>query len=266
MKTNTKHTLLVFLLAGLLIISGTSVSGIVRPIAAHPEKRVFIGDSRTVGMYDAVYGQYHFDLSARRGNEVWSAWSGKGVKEMPFLVNRAREKAGGSLKGYKVYILLGVNNLREKDNPKEVALDYLYELHHIDWNGARVYFVSVNPVCENGIRRGPGTNKKIEEFNRYMKLGSGRHGAERFGAAAAKLGEKHLNSERTRRIFNRFQGYTYIDTASRVPEFKEVVRTGKYTQDPQEGHTCVYHKGYVQDGLHYIKPVYEKIYKILLEY
>lgn len=245
---NRKHTVMALLLAVLVIVTGAAAGSLVQPYAEEGEKRVFIGDSRTVGMFEAVHGQYHNDLLARRGNEVWSAWSGKGISEMPYLVNRARKEAGGSFKGYKVYILLGVNNLREHDNPREMALRYLYELHHTDWNGAKVYFVSVNPVCENGIRRGPGTNKKIEEFNRYMRLG------------ARKLDTGRMNQR------NHFRGYTYIDTASRVPEFKEVVRTGEYTQDPQEGHTCVYHKGYVHDGLHYIKPVYEKIYRILVEY
>lgn len=204
--------------------------------AEKPVRRVFIGDSRTVGMHEAVHGVYRDDLCARNGEEVWSAWSGKGIAQFPLLVRRAREAAGGSFRGADVYILLGVNDLHTgKSNPSIVAKHYRRAIEETKWDGARVHYISVNPVCENGIRRGPGTNRLIRRFNLDM-----------------------AEEARSSSVFD------YWDTAHKIPEFREVVKTGKYTQDPTISSTCVYHRGYTKDGLHYIAPVYRKIYRSLM--
>lgn len=115
------------------------------------KERIFVGDSRTVGMQSAV-----------GGNDIWSSKSSIGLDWMrstgiPNIEANIKE-------GTALIILLGVNDLYQANN----YISYL-NMNAPGWvqKGAKVYFVSVNPTDGNYDY----LNTDINNFNQNLKQG-----------------------------------------------------------------------------------------------
>ena len=113
-------------------------------------KKIFIGDSRTVHMKLAV-----------NSNDIWSCKSAMGLDWMksagvPNVENQITT-------GTAVIILMGVNDLFNADK----YITYINQKTS-EWRdkGAKVYFVSVNPINENAYKC--FNNTRIETFNAKM--------------------------------------------------------------------------------------------------
>lgn len=113
-------------------------------------KKIFIGDSRTVHMKLAV-----------NSSDVWSCKSAMGLDWMkstgvPNVENQITT-------GTAVIILMGVNDLFNSDK----YITYINQKTS-EWRnkGARVYFVSVNPINEKTYKG--FKNTRIETFNNKM--------------------------------------------------------------------------------------------------
>lgn len=129
----------------------------------------FVGDSRTVGMYEAVAGKESGDqvLAVDDSGYAWAGKVGEGLYWMkstgvPFV-------EGAIAPGVAVVILSGVNDIDPEVSMAQEYLDYLNG-KAADWtaNGAEVYYVSVNPVDGTA---GNVTNEAVELWNRTIRDG-----------------------------------------------------------------------------------------------
>ena len=114
-------------------------------------KYIFIGDSRTEGMKQAVNSE-----------DVWSCKISQGFQWMkdtgvPMIESEITENTA-------VVILMGVNDTYNVHK----YISYINEKAE-EWNqiGATTYFVSVNPIESDPYI----TNTEIEEFNQLLKSG-----------------------------------------------------------------------------------------------
>lgn len=121
-------------------------------------KRIFVGDSRTNGMRDAVGTE---DTFISKSGQGYSWFKSTGLKALKKELKKYP---------YSVVILnLGVNDLKNINY-------YLnaYQKLVRDYSNARFYFVSVNPVEEtlledSGFSTQTRSNEKIEVFNEQIK-------------------------------------------------------------------------------------------------
>lgn len=131
---------------------------------------IFIGDSRTVGIYDALHGTSTTNKTnvcvADLNGTVWSCKVSMGLKWMkstgvPQIENLITEDSN-------VFILMGVNDV---DNPNG-ALNYLEYINAkaIEWTakGAKVYYVGIMPIKRDDKY---ATNAQIIAWNEIMKAG-----------------------------------------------------------------------------------------------
>lgn len=130
--------------------------------------RIFVGDSRTVGMYWALSGDDSLDevhLADEEGN-YWDARVGIGLD---WMKSTGIPDAVGYLgPGTTLYLLMGVNDMAGTITTEDY-LSYLdQEVSSWTGTGASVIYVSVNPVRQevNGI-----TNEKIDAWNEAMQAG-----------------------------------------------------------------------------------------------
>ena len=133
--------------------------------------KIFIGDSRTVAMYGYLFG---WDAEAvnkgtvDKNKDIWSAKSAMGLEWMKSTGVPNIEKS--ITKGTKVIILMGVNDLYDKNE----YVTYINQKAN-EWTkkGAKVYFVSVNPVDEVKEKKNGYSvkNSTIEDFNTTLKNG-----------------------------------------------------------------------------------------------
>lgn len=155
---------LCLLLAVTALLPSAAVSPSARSVPVS-RTRIFLGDSRTVGMYFAIHGAYAASLEAETENEYWVAKESMGYR---FMTETAIPKAEayGIGSNTDVFILFGVNDLGNQ--PKYVST---INEKAAQWRqkGARVFFVSVNPVNED--KCSSVTNAEIEQFNAAMKSG-----------------------------------------------------------------------------------------------
>lgn len=122
----------------------------------HPEtvandRLIFIGDSRTEGIRDAV-----------NDTSIWSCLSGKGYDWMVTTgVPQVESEIGQNT---AVIFLMGVNDLYHVSS----YINYISEKAN-EWSalGARTYYVSVGPVESDPYV----TNAQIESFNTSMENG-----------------------------------------------------------------------------------------------
>lgn len=122
---------------------------------------VYIGDSRTVGMYNTIYKSNIVDsMSTAAGNDYWSAKVGGNIANVRASWNSA--KSGVDKNNTKLIIMSGVNDLHNITSYQQFLQDV------VDNQCYNVSFVSVNPVVE-GKTSSSVTNAKIEEFNAAMK-------------------------------------------------------------------------------------------------
>ena len=132
--------------------SGTSTgsTSIAQATTNNVSKRIFIGDSRTVGMRNAV----------NSSDDTWSCLESIGLKWMKETGFPAIKNQIGN--GSAVIILLGVNDLYNVSN----YASYINSLYNQYANkGAYFYFVSVNPTNGNYAYLGDG----IKNFNQKIK-------------------------------------------------------------------------------------------------
>ena len=127
-----------------------SSSGTTSNQTETPTKLIFIGDSRTVGMHNAVGGK-----------DTWSCKSGEGLDWMkstgvPQIEDKIDNKTG-------IIILMGVNDLYNADK----YVTYINEQAK-KWvaKGAKVYFNSVMPCKGSYANR----NVSIQDFNKKLKV------------------------------------------------------------------------------------------------
>lgn len=130
-----------------------------------PHRRIFMGDSRTVGMYSAVHGGNAEPVDTVSGNEYWIAKTSQGYRWMTENAIPKAEAYGIST-NTDIFILFGVNDLGNIEK-------YLSTINEkaAQWRqqGARVYYVSVNPVYDGKSRN--VKNSAIEQFNSHMRQG-----------------------------------------------------------------------------------------------
>lgn len=118
-------------------------------------KKIFIGDSRTVGMQSTL---------GTPNGVVWSCKSSMGLKWMKStgVPNIESQITNGTA----VIILMGVNDLYNTNN----YIEYINQKSS-NWaaKGAKTYYVSVNPINESSYKG--FKNSKIETFNNAMQSG-----------------------------------------------------------------------------------------------
>ena len=123
-------------------------------------KRIFVGDSRTVGLQKAVGGTDIFIAKWGQGYQWFSSTAvrslNKELKENPYSA---------------VILCLGINDLKNVD-----SYLLLYQDLVSAYPKARFYFLSVNPVeeiyfeeCDNGLYLDTKKNEKVEEFNDKLR-------------------------------------------------------------------------------------------------
>ena len=179
---------------GLLLAAALAWAALIS-FPAHSQS-IFIGDSRTVGMYNAVYGGTDPAKADGRDPEgnLWIAKSGEGLSWLP----QAFSKAEGEIRmGDTIYILLGVNDILERKTADQYAEAINNVAKHWTAKGANTYYVSLNPVSEPnewGI-----TNDMVRAWNETIR---------------SMLSPK----------------VTYIDTFHLLPE-ANLVDWGHYTED-----------------------------------
>ena len=120
---------------------------------------VMIGDSRTVGMKNAI----------GKNSNLWSAKVGMGLTWMKSTGVPAVESAINA--NSDVVIMMGVNDVRSLANTKKYV-SYINK-KAAEWTalGANVYYVSVNPMVFE-TENYPGiTNSLIESWNSRMQQG-----------------------------------------------------------------------------------------------
>lgn len=119
---------------------------------------IFIGDSRTVGMQNAVANEIG-------DNVYFVAKVGAGYK---WLVSDAIDEVdniiseNGNVNNWKIITNFGVNDL---GNAQRYLAKY-EELLKNEWSGHELYFVSVNPV--NEAKCSSVSNCAINEFNKVF--------------------------------------------------------------------------------------------------
>ncbi len=115
---------------------------------------LFVGDSRTVGMQQALTAS-GYDLT----NYTFLAKVGKGYS---WLVERTSSLSSLTESPQIIIVNLGVNDLGNCQNYQQ-----LYEIYMDScWKNCPVYIVSVNPVCSPCYSV---TNSQIQRFNESMQ-------------------------------------------------------------------------------------------------
>lgn len=119
---------------------------------------IFIGDSRTVGMQQAVGDD---------GN-IWSCLIGAGYSWFESTGVPAVDSQVGS--DTAVVILMGVNDMLAPETYSSYASYINSKAEEWVGKGAEVYYVSVNPVIDSGYSNpwGTITNESIEQWNANM--------------------------------------------------------------------------------------------------
>ena len=114
-------------------------------------KYVFVGDSRTVGMGNAIGGSDNAYIAKVGSGYSWFSST---------AINQIMDYAGP---GTSLVINFGVNDLANASKYIELINSYIDE-----WEaaGITVYYASVNPVGSTTV-----TNEQIAEFNATMKAG-----------------------------------------------------------------------------------------------
>ena len=152
MRNKIKHLILCLLVAGAFL-------GFSLPAYAASFDTVYIGDSRTVGMYNAVYGNPVMgdNINTIEGNEKWIAKSSMGLSYAQLNWNSIKSLVS---KDTKIVLLMGVNDLNSSG--------YQSLLSSMKNTFNNVFFVSVTPVIE-GKGGYSVTNSQIQSFNNSMK-------------------------------------------------------------------------------------------------
>ncbi|MBQ7677292.1 MAG: hypothetical protein IJT32_03580 [Lachnospiraceae bacterium] len=119
---------------------------------------IFIGDSRTVGMSAFV----------KKNDYIWSAKNGVGLAWMQKTgVPQVEGMIGPSS---NVIVMMGFNDIFYAQKALQYA-SYLNEKAALwEKRGARVYFVSVNPITYEEVLDGQITNERIAAWNQDVRV------------------------------------------------------------------------------------------------
>lgn len=152
MRNKVKHLLLYLLVA-------VAFFALSIPAYAASFDTVLIGDSRTVGMYNAVYNKpvVGDNINTTEGGEKWIAKTGENCAYAQQNWNAIKSQVS---KDTKIIVLMGVNDLNSSG--------YQSLLSSMKNTCDNVYFVSVTPVIE-GKGGYSVTNSQIQSFNSSMK-------------------------------------------------------------------------------------------------
>ena len=134
------------------------------------DKKVLIGDSRTVGMYLATAGSNYLlqdsgsTVLGQDGNTYWIAKTGAGLSWMKEHADDANDFIE---EGTDIYIMMGVNDCRDSSSAESYA-NYINEKAK-EWEalGANVIFVSVNPISSSTSYSTKDSN--VTEFNEEIQ-------------------------------------------------------------------------------------------------
>ena len=141
------------------------VSEMAEPVVENRTK-IYVGDSRTVGMYRAVTGNgsgNDIETTDADGN-VWIASVGQSYYWFASTAIELVEKYIGN--AVDVVCLMGVNDCYDADRANKYVLLLNDKIDTWTEKGAKVYFVSVNPL---DYASGGFTNDKIDAFNELLK-------------------------------------------------------------------------------------------------
>ena len=133
---------------------------------------VYIGDSRTVGMYIKVTGinvSSGYISTTDANGVVWEAYGGRGYDW--FSTSALANVDGKITSGKKVFILMGANDL---GNIQTATDNYsrLINQKAAEWKqrGASTFFVSVNPVYDAGaVGNYTVRNNQVATFNSLIR-------------------------------------------------------------------------------------------------
>lgn len=169
---------------------------------------VFLGDSRTVGMYQTIHpSSYHDAISINRGNESWYAKCSQGYSYFVHVAVPQMEQHGIP-QNAKIFVLFGVNDCSLSQASRYAS--YLNQKSQ-EWeeDGATTYFVSVNPV--NDAKSRWVKNTQVRAFNQAMKqkLNTRVHYVDTFSALYSKISQQDSATDREGLHFQA-DSYRYI--------------------------------------------------------
>ena len=130
-------------------------------------KKVYIGDSRTVGMYNAIYGGNDNFISITNDQEIWYAKVSAGYNW--FINDAIKQIDYYLLKGnYEFIFLMGANDLynaKLADNYIGIIGDYAN-----NYSKSSFIYVSVNPINDTlSLNHGYSViNKNVVDFNNNL--------------------------------------------------------------------------------------------------
>lgn len=138
---------------------------IIEPPIVTPEEinYVFIGDSRTVMMFDAA------ENKIKETGNVVKEFSKRGANHNTFFgddtLSTTKYTLKNAPKGTKVIIWLGVNDLHNADKYKNTVNELAKEYSELEF-----YYISVTAVNETKAKKISSVkNKQIEDFNKKIK-------------------------------------------------------------------------------------------------
>ena len=141
-------------------INGSDYKNYEKSSNTKTSKYIFIGDSRTVGMYTAKTGKgggnYSNGGAHTVGDDVYIAQGSKGLDWMNSTGKSALN--GVVSKESAIIILMGINDMGNVDG-------YISSINAMskEYKDSKVYFVSVNPCTDS--------NNNIIAFNNKLKKG-----------------------------------------------------------------------------------------------
>ena len=127
-------------------------------------KKLYIGDSRTVGMYYAMYGGSGNYISVDNGQETWYAKVSAGYN---WFINDALHQVNNHLVGgnYELVFLMGANDLYNS----KLATNYINIIKEYaeQYPNSKFIIVSVNPINDElSLNHGySSTNQMVIDFN-----------------------------------------------------------------------------------------------------
>ena len=178
MKKNLKKLLSVLLVLTTLVTMLATMTTAYASRTVNYKNTIFLGDSRTVGMYNTFNGTSLKEVDAQDSNGIWYAKNATAYSWFKKTAAPAVDKKVKS--GYNVVILMGINDCKGGATANLTSyINYINKLAY-KWaqKGAHTYFVSLNPVGTTGSGKNGTytkdnytiTNKKqVVSWNKQFK-------------------------------------------------------------------------------------------------
>ncbi len=162
-----------------------------------PERLIFIGDGRTMAMYDAAQADQDLDIRFVSTSGADLNWLNRSAFDTEYQYINSRTA---------VIVMLGISDMQRAEDYVRVLNEW-GEVFTRDFS-SHFYFASVNPV-DQGIF----TNEQIESFNEIVKTGlSDNVGYIDSYSALTSMGYEttdtlHYTDETTRDMYELFKTY-----------------------------------------------------------